>query len=134
MGKRVQPSVTIPIRKSKKKHAHFYKTDLPTDHQRPQVRGDCVDGLRPCPYVGCSNNLYLDVNRETGAIKLNFPDVYPHEMKVSCALDVADKDGVTLEEVGEMMNVTRERVRQIEKQAIDKVFMAWFDFKDWMWR
>jgi len=36
----------------------------------------------------------------------------------SCALDVADRGGATLEEVGALINVTRERVRQIEVMAL----------------
>ena len=32
-----------------------------------------------------------------------------------------DEDGCTLEEVGQALNLTRERIRQIEKQALQKV-------------
>ena len=43
------------------------------------------------------------------------------EMRVSCALDIADHGGMRLEDVGELMNVTRERARQIEIQALAKL-------------
>jgi hypothetical protein len=81
---------------------------------RPRTRADCEDGPRPCPYVGCKWNLYLDVNPKTGSIKLNFPDREPWEMPpdASCVLDVAEQRE-TLEAVGEMLNLTRERIRQI---------------------
>jgi len=72
-----------------------------------------VDGPRPCPYVSCKYHLYLDVT-SYGAIQLNFPKKEPHEMAESCALDAADAGGMTLNEVGERLDVTRERVRQIE--------------------
>lgn len=93
----------------------------PTDVVRPRTRGDCVDGVRPCPFVSCSQHLYLDVNQETGAIKLNFPHLEVWEMKDSCALDVADRGGITLEEVGEITNLTRERIRQVEVNGLAKI-------------
>src|SRR5262245_16779935 len=45
------------------------------DIERPKDRGECKEGMRPCPYVSCKHHLYLDVNPETGSIKLNFPDL-----------------------------------------------------------
>jgi hypothetical protein len=73
--------------------------------------------------VSCKFLLYLDVNPETGSIKLNFPDLEVWEMKDTCALDVADKSGITLEEVGEIMNLTRERIRQVEVRGLLKLKM-----------
>ena len=87
----------------------------------PASRSECKTGYRPCPFVSCRFHLYLDVT-EHGAIKLNFPDQEPWEMKTSCALDVAEAgDGLTLEELGGLLNLTRERTRQIERLALDKV-------------
>ena len=63
----------------------------------------------------------LDVNPETGSIKINFPDLEPWEMRHTCALDVADENGITLEEVGEIMNLTRERIRQVEVRGLTKL-------------
>lgn len=84
---------------------------------RPRTRGDCAGGIRPCPYVACKWNLYLDVGR-SGSIKLNFPDLEPEQLGETCALDVADRGGLPLEQVGDLMNMTRERVRQIEEMAL----------------
>lgn len=103
------------------------KHDIEDEHvphvrvQRPLCRADCEDAERPCPFVGCKHHLYLDVNQETGTIKFNFPDIEPWEMKDSCALDVAERGGITLEEVGEIINLTRERVRQIEVKSTEKL-------------
>ena len=80
-------------------------------YRRPTNRSQCKNGLRPCPYVACKHHLYLDVNPDTGSIKLNFPDVPVWDMDETCALDIADRGGVTLEEVGEILNLTRERIR-----------------------
>jgi DNA-directed RNA polymerase sigma subunit (sigma70/sigma32) len=49
---------------------------------------------------------------------MNFPDKEPWELPETCALDVADRGGVTLEEVGGWLNLTRERVRQLEVHAL----------------
>lgn len=92
--------------------------------ERPAVRADCVDGPRPCPFVGCRWHLYLDVNGQTGTIQLNFPGVDVEELTESCALDVADRGGTPLEGVGEAMAITRERVRQIEDRALDKLIQV----------
>ncbi len=94
------------------------------DLDRPASRGECMEGMRPCPYVSCKHHLYLDVNPETGSIKLNFPDKEIWELEYTCALDVAEKGGITLEEVGEIMNLTRERIRQVETRGLEKVRTA----------
>lgn len=88
---------------------------------RPRTRADCVNSPRPCLFVACKHHLYLDVNPETGSIKLNFPDKEIWELEETCALDVADKGGITLEEVGAIMNLTRERIRQVETRGLLKL-------------
>ena len=65
--------------------------------------------------------VYIDVNPEKGSIKMNFPDVEVWEMAETCALDIADRGGITLEDVGEIMNLTRERVRQVETTGLAKL-------------
>jgi hypothetical protein len=42
-------------------------------------------------------------------------------MTETCALDVADRGGTTLEEVGAIMNLTRERIRQVEVKGLAKL-------------
>lgn len=101
----------------------------PDDGKRrlPLTRGDCLDGPRPCPFVSCRHHLLLDVHPNTGNLQVVFPDVFDpdgtprlEEMPETCSLDVADLGGSTLEEVGEAMNVTRERVRQIEEKVLKR--------------
>jgi len=72
----------------------------PADVERPGCRQECQSMPRPCPFVSCSHHLYLDVNPQTGAIKLNFPH---------------------LEEVGAILNLTRERIRQVEVRGLSKI-------------
>jgi len=90
-------------------------------YERPKTRSECADGPRPCPFVSCKYHLYLDVKDETKSIKLNFPHLEVWELEHTCALDVAEQGGLTLEEVGHIMNLTRERVRQVEVVGLDKL-------------
>ena len=94
------------------------------DYDRPKSRCQCASGVRPCPFVSCKHHLYLDVNPETGSIKLNFPHLEVWEMEQTCALDVAERGGITLEEVGEILNLTRERIRQVEVRGLLKLKMT----------
>lgn len=96
----------------------------PVDIPRPTSREECRGEQRPCPWVACKHHLYLDINPETGSIKINFPDLEPWELKHTCALDVAERGGITLEEVGEIMNLTRERIRQVEVRGLLKLKMG----------
>lgn len=96
----------------------------PVDDERPRTRAECREEARPCPYVACKFHLYLDVNPETGSIKINFPDLEPWELTTTCSLDVAERGGITLEEVGEIMNLTRERIRQVEVRGLLKLKMG----------
>ncbi len=89
--------------------------------QRPKTRADCIDGPRPCPWVSCRHHLYLEVNALTGSITFNRPDIEPTDMDHSCSLDEADEGGQTLEQVGFLLNVTRERTRQLEVPALHKL-------------
>lgn len=99
------------IRESPKLHA---------DHEHPVTRGQCVDGPRPCPLVGCKYHLYIDV-KKNGHIILNFPDLEPWEMLVSCSLDVADEGAISKRRIAGLLNLTREGVRQIEIGALKKI-------------
>ena len=71
----------------------------------PRTRGDCLPGgvneARPCPWSRCQWNLDSDGE--------------------SCVLDVADQGGLALDAVGEILGLSRERVRQIESVALRKM-------------
>lgn len=117
---------------------------------RPMVRGDCEpcpvcqavrDGgmvspgvlpcghtddeviwhSRPCIFVGCRQNLYLDVT-ENGSLKMTRPELDPEEMRQSrsCVLDVAANGPLTLDDVGWALDVSRERIRQLEVRALSE--------------
>jgi hypothetical protein len=113
---------TISVKRMTKRELELGRLLYPEiEVDRPMTRADCVNGERPCPFVSCKHHLFLDVSARTGAIKLNFPDIEVWEMTETCALDVADRGGTTLEEVGAIMNLTRERIRQVEVKGLAKL-------------
>jgi hypothetical protein len=113
---------TISVKRMTKRELELGRLLYPeVEVDRPVTRADCANGERPCPFVSCQHHLYLDVSARTGAIKLNYPDLEVWEMTETCALDVADRGGTTLEEVGAIMNLTRERIRQVEVKGLAKL-------------
>jgi hypothetical protein len=113
---------TISVKRMTKRELEIGRLLYPEqDYEKPKSRSECVEGIRPCPFVSCKHHLFLDVSSRTGAIKLNFPDLEVWEMNETCALDIADRGGTTLEEVGAIMNLTRERIRQVEVKALAKL-------------
>lgn len=113
---------TISVKRMTKRELEIGRLLYPeTDYDKPRMREECAEGPRPCPFVSCKHHLYIDVSARTGAIKLNFPDLEVWDLGESCALDVADRGGTTLEDVGAIMNLTRERIRQVEVKALAKL-------------
>lgn len=96
------------------------ETTYPVGLERPQTRGDCKDGPRPCPWAGCRFHLALDVHTN-GNLQTNTPDIPIWEMAETCALDVADRDDATLNEIGAWLDLSRERVRQLETMGLKKL-------------
>ena len=121
-SKRGKRSQTVRVTK---RHLAMYRDpeddEIDLDEHRPKTRDDCIDGERPCPFVGCKHHLFLDVSRDDRSITLNFPGKELEELADTCALDVAGRGGATLEDVGNMFNLTRERIRQIEGKALGKL-------------
>lgn len=100
--------------------------EVDLDAIRPRTRADCLPGgfnsARPCPFYGCRHHNGLDINEDTGSMTARDIDELVH----SCSLDVAEVggepgsgrgSGIALEELGEIMGVTKERARQVEWQA-----------------
>ena len=88
-------------------------------HQRPRTRADCIRGPRPCPYVGCKHHLMLDIGASGESLRLVADE--PDQMAETCALDVAERGGATLEDIGEMIGVSKEAVRQLEEKALRRL-------------
>jgi hypothetical protein len=97
----------------------------------PRTYGDCQEralgtASNPCVHLRCRHNLLLDISEDTGSYKVTWPhlasghygDEYEQLPQHTCALRVAEQGGATLDEIGEVLNLTRERVRQIETKAL----------------
>ena len=102
---------------SEEEYTELYKE---LERMRPRTRAECRNIPRPCIFVGCRYHLGITFNPKTGDYHINHKDGL-FSMAESCALDMAEKGGLTLEAVGEALNITRERVRQIEKLAMRKL-------------
>jgi len=91
---------------------------------RPEKRSECRGGCRPCPYVSCYWNNYLTVTTN-GTIRFPWGPLEPWEVPAekSCLLDLieANPSGMTLASIGEFIQCTRERVRQVEEIAFDNI-------------
>lgn len=90
------------------------------DFWRPRVREDCTEVSRPCPYVACRHNMYLDVIGPRGSIRFNYPDKQPWDIdeNESCSLDIIESRlELSIREVGMALGITHEGARQIELKA-----------------
>jgi hypothetical protein len=129
-----RPKVAAKTASARRKAAPAFDYDMADFAKmaaKPLCRADCANVPRPCPYVSCKWHLYIDVT-ESGSLKVNFPALEPHELPArgSCALDVAEDGRHSLYEVCGLLNVTRERVRQIEEIALGKLRDA-AEIEDW---
>lgn len=89
------------------------------DVEEPKKRGDCLPGginsARPCRWASCQYH-FLRPRTEAEA-----PEGTLLEPEPLCVLDIADSGEKTLEEVAELMGLSKERIRQLEAKAIRKV-------------
>ncbi|GMU13904.1 hypothetical protein WAL17_23340 [Waltera acetigignens] len=94
---------------NKKLNNTFLYEELSEDSITTEMSGNSVENIAEQSLLKTSNNELL------GHLK-------DRERKVLCMrYGLADGTEHTLEEVGQSMGVTRERIRQIEKRAIDKL-------------
>jgi hypothetical protein len=94
--------------------------------EAPKTRADCEAVERPCPFVACAHNLFLDVLEKSDAApygKIRTYRASPSEMDPasSCALDIAERGEHTCEEVAQFFPVSAERIRQLDVQAKAKI-------------
>jgi len=98
-------------------------------YDRPAMsREACQQIARPCKYILCPHHLGTEINTRNGmgfTIDEEGPLVrYPIQADghiTSCALDVAERGGATLEEIAAILSITRERVRQVEERALGRL-------------
>jgi hypothetical protein len=92
--------------------------ELEIEAERPRNRTECASGPRPCPWVSCRYNLYLDVN-PSGSIRVNLP-IAVEQMTESCVLDF-DERPQSQDQIGELFGLSRQRVQQIEQETLARL-------------
>jgi hypothetical protein len=126
-GPRARPAHIQRLSKQRLvRDAEAYPPSINAEHPRPRTFGECEASAlgapsNPCPFVSCRWNLYLDVDPTTGSVKLNHPDREVWQLAQTCALRVAAGGGRTLEEVGDLTNLSRERIRQLEDRMLGRL-------------
>jgi len=88
-------------------------------NSRPLTRRDCAYLPRPCPVTECPKNMgYKSQSDWT----FN-PERHTVPRATGCLYDILDIEPYphTLEEIGYMLGLTRERVRQIEKAVLERL-------------
>lgn len=83
----------------------------------PRTRAECPSGS--CPYYECRHHLGLEVRGKRVIVH-----VEPEKLDVTrsmCALDLAARGGMTLDDVRGYFGVSRERIRQVEQKALAKL-------------
>ena len=74
------------------------------------VLHECGVGERPCPRVECRHHLACGEKPAKFAARADASE--------SCSLDVAVRGPLGLQEIGRLLGVNRQRVEQLEKQAL----------------
>lgn len=88
--------------------------------RRPRSLAQCPPANQPCAYLSCRHHLGGD-RTARGNIRLTFPGRDLTEFAETCSLRVANRGPQTQEAVGRLLNVTEERICQIEQEALKKL-------------
>jgi hypothetical protein len=89
--------------------------------ERPNTRADCINGARPCPWLGCRHHLWNDEHDGVEARVMALPVVGAH----SCTLDVVDEGlDLTPTEIGRMIQRRPEEVSANLESALVKLRIA----------
>ena len=108
-GKKVESMIQIARRP--------LSLETPTDEEEDSVLGDFIqDEDSPAPVEVATKNLLREQIQEV------LSTLPPREVRIlQLRYGLLDGESYTLEEVGKKMGVTRERVRQIEAQALSRL-------------
>jgi hypothetical protein len=133
-GRRAQ-LLSTPLNRDERRDVEQDELDLAAagvGFELPINYGACPPGR--CANVRCRHHLAVDVEVKKGKARLKvlFPDVPVWQMRETCSLRVADKADLrrtrpgsfqpvmSLDEVGELLNLTAERTRTEEARALRK--------------
>lgn len=90
--------------------------------KRPRTRSECAQIPRPCPFVSCQWNTYLDL-LEDGTMVINWGRCEPEAMEAwgSCVLDIADDGGISDEIMARVLGLTVKEVGALCEGALRKL-------------
>lgn len=91
--------------------------------QRPKTRADCINGPRPCPWVGCRYHLFLEIRQGgqgNGKLYFRWPGKELNECEHTCALDLAEEP-LTSYEIAQILGVSHQAILYAERQALQRL-------------
>lgn len=87
----------------------------------PRTRGECPPTPVPCPFLECRHHLWFDrIVRNGRVVRVRTTRLHGRDSR-TCSLRFAERGPMTLEQVGRILGLTRERVRQIEFAALAQI-------------
>jgi hypothetical protein len=87
----------------------------------PATRGDCSAIARPCPRYLCRHNLSVEDERAGRPHHGVSPPPVIVVKSESCALDVAERGGLSYRALGAVLAITRQRAEQVAARAARKL-------------
>jgi len=111
----------------------------PPPNGRPRTRSECADGLeRPCPWVSCRYHLLLDVAEDGRLYVTQDLDEGDEDdiakvlfrMPETCALDVAERGANNFVSIGRLLNVSKQRVEQVQVRALARIRDGAHEFEE----
>lgn len=81
------------------------------DDARPKTRADCIDGLRPCPWISCKHHM-IHTNPKWPELTDDAVVDLIERMTVSCVLDVIDfcPEGMSFKQIGQTFGKSKQFV------------------------
>lgn len=91
----------------------------------PDRREDCSKIPRPCPYVSCKYNTYLDISKDGVILISNKGNKEPWGVapESSCVLDIVEDypNGMSNQSIADILNVSRETVRLTVMDCLSRI-------------
>lgn len=99
-----------------------YRQMFPTDFDPKMERSDYMERCREGHEQDCANEVLHILNKNTAELTKVEKQVIEHRFAIGAKLHKQpDAEPLTLEEVGRIIGVTKERVRQIQNKALKKI-------------